>query len=234
MDLWNLFARLGERKLGLAAVIAVSLVLGVLGWTTSQASYSLTAQQALRTTQQTAEGTVTTTGGFELGMMGAMLVQNTQANAGGFGDAIVTSSNAVVSPPAALPLVTTTVVAESDEEATAALESALRLNHDFLDELLEGDGVASSVSLIDLPYNTQPAVSAQPRLRSAGIGVILGGMVGLTSLVIFDVVRRRGGGRNGKAVGTGSGEFARTRTDDDTSRTWTVGSSSRTPTDRSR
>lgn len=232
MDLWNLFARLGQRKLGLAAVALVAALLGVLGWTTSQASYSLTAQQALRTSQQTADGVVTTTGGFELGMMGSMLVQNTQANAGAFGDAIVTSSNAVVSPPAALPLITTTVVAESEEDAAAAMTAARQLNHDFLEELLATDTGASSVSLVDLPYNTEPAVSAQPRVRSAGIGVILGGLVGLTLLVVYDVLRGRGSS-HGERPSPSPEEAADGRGPDDVTRTWTVGSSTH-PTDSSR
>lgn len=233
MDLWNLLARLGQRKLGLAAVVLAAVLLGVLGWTTSQASYSLTAQQALRTSQQTAEGVVTTTGGFELGMMGSMLVQNTQANAGAFGDAIVTSSNAVVSPPAALPLITTTVVAESEEDATAALASARQLNHDFIQELLETGTGTSSVTLVDLPYNPEPAVSSQPRVRSAGIGVILGGLIGLSLLVIYDVLRRRRSSAD-TARGSSAPREAPLHGDaEEPTRSWTVGSSAR-PTRSSR
>lgn len=196
MDLWNLFARLWRNKFGLALVAVVSLVLGVVGWVSSAPSYSMTASQALRSTDRNAAGeVVTTTGTFELGMIGAMVVQNMTDHAGAFGDTTVTSTNAIVSPPSALPLVTTSVTARSAEEARSAMEATRRYNREFLQELFAQGRAPSRVQLVDLPYEPNPVVSPQPRIRSAGIGVILGALGGLTLLLIIDALRGRRGSK---------------------------------------
>ena len=191
MDLWNLFARLAARKALLAGVLLLSLGLGVLGWVSTAPAYSLTASQALRTSQQTPEGTVTSTGSFELGMIGVMLVQNTMSQPGYFGNAVVTSTNSVVTPPAAIPLITTSVTADSPEAATEALKKARALNARFLRDLLASERSESTVSLVNMPFDSTPTMSNRPRIRSAGVGAILGGLGGLTALLVWDSLQRR-------------------------------------------
>ncbi|GAB48648.1 hypothetical protein [Mobilicoccus pelagius] len=192
MDLWSLFSRLRERKGVLVVIVLVSLLLGILGWVNTTPAYTLTAAQALRSSQESADGkVVTTTGSFELGMIGAMLVQNTASRAGEFDGAVVTSTNAVVSPPAAIPLITTSVTADSSEQASAALNESRAMNARFLRNLLAAGKADASVSIVNMPYTQTPSVSTRPKVRSAGVGAILGGLTGLTALLVWDALQRR-------------------------------------------
>lgn len=200
MDLWALLARLRRSRIGLILVVCAALALGAAGWFMSKPSYSLTASQALRSTQQARGQAVTTTGSFELGMVAAMMVQNTANHAGGFSGAVVNASNTIVSPPAALPLVTTTVTASSPEQARLALHAAMELNRSFLGQVFSRKGEAQTVDLVDLPYESTPAVSEAPRVRSAGIGLILGGLGGLTLLLLIDALRHRRSSPDGRDV----------------------------------
>lgn len=203
MDLWDMFSRLWARKVGLALVLALALALGVIGWVTSSPSYSLTSSQALRATERTADGTRATTGSYELGMIGAMLVQNTASQQGAFGGAVVNSSNSVVSPPAALPLVTITVTSDSEQLTREAMAAAKQNNQQFLENLLAEGTTPATVSLVDMPGTEQPAASQRPRIRAAGVGAIFGGLGGLTLLLILDAVQHRSG--RGKYGWTSSG-----------------------------
>lgn len=193
MDLWQLLARLWQRKAGLVAVVLIAVALGLFGWFSTKPSYSATATQALRQSETSQGGVNIQTGSFELGMVGSMIVQNAMNNAGAFGDAQVSATNAVVSPPAALPLVTITVTAHSEEQARIALRQAKDLNSQFLNQLLPQRGM-TSISLADL--NESPiSKSSQPRIRSAGAGAILGGLLSLVALMAWDAwTRRRAGG----------------------------------------
>lgn len=197
MDLWQLLARLWQRKAGLAAVVLIALALGLLGWFGTKPSYAATATQALRHSENTQGGVNIQTGSYELSMVASMIVQNAMNNASAFGDAQVSSTNAVLSPPTALPLITTTVTAHSEDQVRVALRQAKDLNSNFLNQLLPQRGV-SSISLADLS-ESPITKSSQPRIRSAGVGVVLGGLVSLVALMAWDAWTRKGTGRDSPA-----------------------------------
>lgn len=201
MDLWQALARLKERPWLVLAVVALSVALGVIGWTSTRPTYSISISHVLRAAPaQPGETPRYAVGSFESGMLAAMTVSNLNTVGTGVPDTGVTANNSIVSPPTMLPLITITVTANDPGSAVAAVDGVLEINREFLENVT---GSAPGLSIAQVNPTHPPVESAQPRIRAAGSGAILGLLFGTLGLLVYDTVTRLRSARRAGRIRTG-------------------------------
>lgn len=187
MDLWQALARLRERPILLAAVVAVSALLGFLGWTSTSPSYSVSIAQVVQV-RSAADQTRYSAGSFEVGMIAGMVTTNLNTVGTGVSSTTVTANNSVVAPPTMIPLITMTVTGQTPEETLQAAQAVAETNTRFMATIL---GVGNrDLALVQVNPTHPPVVSSQPRVRAGGSGVILGLLGGTLALLAFDTFAR--------------------------------------------
>ncbi len=200
MDLWQALARLRHRPRLVALVVALSAALGVLGWTASAPTYSISIAHVLRAANTSGDAAPRySVGSYESGMLASMIASNLTTVGSGVEGVTLTVSNSIVTPPTNLPLITITVTAPTPDAAVAAVDNTLAVNRRFL-VAVAGSNTGLTVSQVNPTH--PPVQSAQPRIRAAGAGVILGLLGGTLLILTFDTLARMRAGRGEDDSGT--------------------------------